>query len=63
METDTKELDPDIEYHDDDPHLSVPEFVKHANYTIFFNKIVSRIWQNNPAPTTHDTHTNVYTVS
>ena len=37
MENDTRELDPDIEYSDNDVHLLVPEFVKHAHYTIFFD--------------------------
>jgi len=37
METDMRELDPDIEYTDNDPDLLVPEFIKHANYTIFFD--------------------------
>ena len=32
-----RELDPDIEYTDHDPDLLVPEFIKHANYTIFFD--------------------------
>ena len=35
--SDMRELDPDIEYTDHDPDLLVPEFIKHANYTIFFD--------------------------
>ena len=34
--SDTRELDPTIEYSDNDPDLLVPEFIKHAHYTIFF---------------------------